>query len=336
MVKTEPLIAVYLITYQRHELLRRSLASVLAQTYVNFVVKIVNDDPSDRTVAQIVAQVGDNRVSIYEPVAKRGGTRNFNLVFEEQDGDFVSLLEDDNWWEPRFLEEMLETLTSHPKDYLVVGNERVWEERNNGDWRDTGRNIWPFDGIRYHRYQVEEICGSAKLCNSSMLVRVAREHELQTCDTIPVDVTEHFRERVLPPSLLLNGRALVNFAVTIKTARATRGDQWGVYQRLLIGSVFFAARNASARKNLAERLWAACPIPTSPRAVTLVAAGLAIPKARALLWAAPLPALGRFGLWIARRPWRILSLRRTLRGHREQLAFLVQAPLTRNLAQDLT
>ena len=65
MSNIQPLIAVYLITYRRNELLRRALASVLSQTHTNIAVKVVNDDPEDEAVARIVTETDDQRVTVF-------------------------------------------------------------------------------------------------------------------------------------------------------------------------------------------------------------------------------------------------------------------------------
>lgn len=332
MTDQSPLIAVFIVTFRRHELLRRAIASVAAQTYANTVVKVVNDDPEDEVVAEIVREFGDSRISLFTPVEKRGPTRNFNLVFEERDADFVSLLEDDNWWEPSFLQEQLRALELHSDAALIVGNERLWQELPDGSWLDTGRTIWSFTDLRVHNLRIEEICGSARICNSSMLIRVDRAVELRIPDTVPVDVSEHFRERTLAPALLLNGLPLVNYAITLQTAR-TQGDTWGAFQCLLIGSVFFAARGDAPRQRLAISLWKDCGSSTSPRAVSLVATGVAFPEARALLRVAPVQALVRFGVWLTRRPLHLPRLFSIGRRFADELAFLITAPLTRHFAE---
>ena len=326
------MIAVYIVTCRRHAMLRRAISSVVNQTHASIVVKVVNDDPADEMVAQIVREFGDNRISLFVPIEKRGPTRNFNLVFEERDADYVSLLEDDNWWEANFLEEQLRALERHSGAPLVIGNERIWQELPDGSWRDTGQTIWPFRDLRMHNLRVEEICGSALICDSSMLIRVGSAAELRIPDIIPVDVSEHFRERLLAPALLLNGRPLVNYASTLQTAR-TKGDTWGAFQCLLIGSVFVGARGNAARERLAGKLWNDCASSTSPRAVSLVATGVAFREARALLRGAPVRAFVRFGMWLARRPSqlpRLLSIRTRFAN---ELLFLINAPLTRHAAE---
>lgn len=331
MTGQAPLIVVYIVTFRRHEMLKRALGCVLAQTHRRLRVKVVNDDPADPVVEEIVAAASDERAQMLRPVAKRGATRNFNLMFQDEEADFVSLLEDDNWWEPTFLEQALTALQSRPDHVIVVGNERLWRETPEG-WLDTGQTIWPISDVHVHRYNLEEICGSAKLCNSAMLVRMPSGRALATPDTIPVDVTEHFRERLLGQDILLHGAPLVHYAQTLRTARAERGEVWGSYQQLLIGSVFMACTSPTGRETMARRLWDDCRSATSPRAVSLVAAGLALAEARTLARLAPPAALARFAVWAARRPARVTAMFNLRRSRARELAFLAEAPLTKEVA----
>jgi glycosyltransferase involved in cell wall biosynthesis len=325
-------VAVYVVTYRRHHMLKRAIQSVLQQTHSNLVLHVVNDDPADQEVDSIVAECADPRAQIFRPVEKRGATCNFNLVFQEQMAAYSALLEDDNWWEPTFLERQLAVLDAYPGAPMVVGNERIWKELPGGVWQDTGKTIWPFRVVSLYRPTLEDLCGGAKLCNSSLLVRTARDVSLLTPENIPVDVTEHFRERLMPSAFPLNGEPLVNFAQTIGTAR-DQGRIWGLYQIALIGSAFVALADATARHRLAKALWRASDSPTSPRASTLVSTGIAISEARALISCAPMLALARSALGFVRHISRvhdILSVRRSLGS---QIDFLVKAPLTQELAK---
>jgi hypothetical protein len=329
-VTNEKLCVVYLVTHRRHSLLKRALASVCNQTHKTVRVYVVNDDPKDDAVAKIVLDFRDERLRLFKPVAKRGVAANFNLVFREAQADYVSLLEDDNWWERNFLERQIEILERYPEAPLVVANERVWRECSDRSWENTGKTIWPFQDVRFHTFSLGEIAGSARICNSSLLVRVDRAEPLLTPEAIPPDVTEHFRDRLLPRTIPLNGAPLVNFGQTLTTARDS-GERWSIYQVLLVGSVF-AALPAAARGPFASRLWHDV-LSGSPRATTLVQTGLAIREARSLLASARRGALVRAAISIARHPGALLRLASERQTLKKDFDFLVSAPLTRQLAQ---
>lgn len=333
MGNSKQTVAVYVVTYRRHDMLKRSIGSVLQQTHKEIVLKVVNDDPADQEVARIVDEFGDPRAQLFTPLEKRGATKNFNLAFNERDAPFSALLEDDNWWEPTFLESQLAVLSRYPEAPIVVGNERIWKELPNDQWEDTGRTIWSFGDVRAHEVTLESLCGGAKLCNSSMLMRTARAAGLETPDFIPVDVTEHYRERLMPKTFPLNGKPLTNYAETIATARG-KGRLWSLHQIALIGSIFIALPTKSGRAALARSLWRQVASPTSPRATTLVATGLAFVEAHALVFSAPSGALARSAISWARHPSRIADILKARKEMAREVDFLANTLLVKELAKN--
>jgi glycosyltransferase involved in cell wall biosynthesis len=122
-------------------MLRRALESVLAQTHRHLAVTVINDDPRDSRVAEIVADLRDPRVALHMPVQNRGATANFNIAFAETTRPYVSLLEDDNWWEPTFVERMLGVLRDHPQSVLAVANAHLEGARGRKLGRHTAHRL---------------------------------------------------------------------------------------------------------------------------------------------------------------------------------------------------
>jgi glycosyltransferase involved in cell wall biosynthesis len=327
-------IAIYLVTYRRPEMLKRAIRSVLAQSHQNWTLRIVNDDPIDGSVGSFIADIDDPRVHLFEPEMKRGATVNFNLLSFESEAEFVCLLEDDNWWEPEFLVEMVSIMERNPWTTVAVGNERLWLELPSGEWQNTEHTIWDFSDEKIHEYNILDLCGSAKLCNSSMLIRTAAVASYRTPDTIPVDVTEHFRERMFPKRIVLNGKPLVNYAITLETARG-KGDRWGLYQVMLISSVFEALSSERLRSELATRLWQGVDSPYSPRATILIEAGIASSAARALFKLAPIPTHLKRHLRNLKRFVQGQKKTESIQNFDAEMHFLTNAPLVRELALEM-
>jgi glycosyltransferase involved in cell wall biosynthesis len=328
---SEALIHVYLITYRRPLLFKRALASVLEQTYRNILVKIINDDPDDKAVFEIVSALNHPRVSIFSPCRNRGPTANFNIAFSDTKAPFVSVLEDDNWWEPQFLEVMHKTLLQYPEARAAVSNELIWKEMSDGSWLNTGTTIRTDSGVHLYEYDLVQIATAAIFCNSATLLRTDAALQFETPGSIPVDVTESFRELLLDRPIVLVGSPLANFAVTIRTARSSRGD---VYTCLSVGSVFVALSDVNERRVLAKRLWDRCCLATSPRAMVLVMTGIYVREARALLKLSPMRAKVRFVVWLIRHPLKFFSMSQMNRIYVKELQFLVQAPLMQRLVKN--
>ena len=101
------LVRIFLPTYARPQLLQRALASLCAQTFIDWVAEVHNDLPDDPAPAKIVDEPNDSRITSVEHAQNLGGTATFNLFSLPSSEPYYSLLEDDNWWEPEFLERML-------------------------------------------------------------------------------------------------------------------------------------------------------------------------------------------------------------------------------------
>ncbi len=238
----------------------------------------MNDDPSDSSVCRIIEVLNDQRIQLFKPVDHRGAAANFNLAFAECHCEFSAILEDDNWWEPEFLAAMLEALRLNPTCAMAVGNETIWREQADGQWLETGATVWPeTKGFSEWSTPFDFACGSAKLCNSSMVFRTIHSSSWQTPDDIPVDVTEHFRERCVPQPVLLVHEPLVNYAETLATNRSVKGTTWSDYQCLLIGSCFYLLTPA-LRHEYARSIWKKVGGNPSPRATLMLLAALAVPE----------------------------------------------------------
>src|SRR4029077_2865517 len=139
---TVPACRVYLCTYRRNHLLPRALESLLRQEFEDWVCELHNDDPSDPYPRALVRQVGDPRITIVDHEVNLGPIGTFNLAFRDVSEPFVSILEDDNWWQPNFLAVMLELMHRYPHVRLAWANMRVWREGEDGSWTDTGKTFW--------------------------------------------------------------------------------------------------------------------------------------------------------------------------------------------------
>lgn len=99
----KPFFTVVIPTYNRSELLREAINSVLAQTFGNFELIVVDDHSIDDT-KNVVASFQDPRIKyILNDRAKGGaGTRNAGIF--RANGDWVAFLDDDDVWLPNKLE----------------------------------------------------------------------------------------------------------------------------------------------------------------------------------------------------------------------------------------
>jgi glycosyltransferase involved in cell wall biosynthesis len=318
-------IKVYVITYRRPHLLQRAIKSIIAQTHTNWIAEVINDDPADERVTSIINEVNDSRFYLSTPDLKRGGTANFNYAFANTAQPFATILEDDNWYEPDFLEVMLQALMDNNQVQLSVANEKIWVEGAGNVWSDTGKTIWPETaGSKLYTYQLKDKCGSAKICNSSMLWRTDYAGQWLTPGDIPIDVTEHFRERVIPHPILLVNKPLVNFAQTLQTSRSTKKSVWGEYQTLLITSIFEVLTPKEANR-LADDLWFEARANLPQYKTSLLHSGLSNTHTFILFKKATFYELFRYCLTWLRHPVNSYNIINAPKKHKKHFDFLINS-----------
>ncbi len=110
-----PLVSVVITTKNRIELLPRSIRSVLEQTWTN-VELIVVDDGSD---VPVELPTTDPRARIIRNNQSQGLSEARNIGFRSAKGEFLCMLDDDDWYLPEKLERQVGYLQAHPDIGMV-------------------------------------------------------------------------------------------------------------------------------------------------------------------------------------------------------------------------
>lgn len=112
-------VSVIVPTFKRIQFLDRCLRSVALQTQPNFEVLVVNDDPKGATeVSQIVAQL-DSRFRLIENPQNLGVALSRNKAIAQSSAPIIAPLDDDDWWEPTYLERHVAAHELHPDSVVV-------------------------------------------------------------------------------------------------------------------------------------------------------------------------------------------------------------------------
>lgn len=122
----KPLISILITTYNRKYLLRRAIDSVLAQTFKNFELIII-DDCSSESPQGIIPN--DKRIKYYRNETNQGAENGDRIhikrfVEELAEGDyFVYLCDDDCWLKDDLLECQLQLFREYPNAAMVAGGQ---------------------------------------------------------------------------------------------------------------------------------------------------------------------------------------------------------------------
>lgn len=116
----KPLITVSLGTYNREKTVGRAIESVLAQTYPNFELVIVDNGSTDRSgeIAEEYA-AKDSRVRVVHLFPNQGFAMRYNVGIAAAKGKFFTYLDDDDYLEPDFLEFMFNLIHECDADVSI-------------------------------------------------------------------------------------------------------------------------------------------------------------------------------------------------------------------------
>ncbi|XGV97091.1 MAG: glycosyltransferase family 2 protein [Leptolyngbya sp. BL-A-14] len=321
---------VYLTTYRRHQTLPRAIDSLLNQTVTDWVCELHNDDPTDPYPKQLVEAIGDPRIQVVDHPENLGATRTFNLIFQTVPEEFVSLLEDDNWWESHFLETMLQAMRSFPTVQVGWANMRHWQEGADGSWSDTGKTTWDVPptaqphlfGWGHPRQMV-----AALHANGAMLVRSQSANRYKTPDHTPFEGAEAIRERTFHFPILFVPQICANFAVTRQSSRSNNTLIWAQLQTLLAGSFL---KHVPLTPSDLLQVWHQARCKTPKSTTTLFFAALACPGCFSILKYASLSDWLFFFAYCLKHPITVWKTSRAIATYPELWQFLDEQTAARS------
>lgn len=112
-------VSILVLSYNREKYIATAIDSVLAQTYTNFELVIIDDGSTDNT-AEVLAKYTDPRIKkiLHTTNAGLHARRAESLTYAT--GKYVAVLDsDDIWTDPTKLEQQVDYLEAHPTCALV-------------------------------------------------------------------------------------------------------------------------------------------------------------------------------------------------------------------------
>jgi glycosyltransferase involved in cell wall biosynthesis len=138
-----PAVSVIMPVFNVEPYVEAALESVLAQTWRDFEVLVVNDGSSDGTVRLVERYTRDPRVRVLHK--SNGGISSArNAALRAASGELIALVDGDDAWDHEFLESQVSILSAHPGIDVVTAN-----ARNLGGDRD-GQPARPWPDTRPH------------------------------------------------------------------------------------------------------------------------------------------------------------------------------------------
>ena len=163
-------------------MLRRALESLRAQTHPNWQAVVLDDSPDGET-GDVVAELREPRLRYQRHARNLGAARNLDLCFRREPffpgSSHACILEDDNYFDPRFLAENL-ALMDQKCVAMVMRNQ--WIFFDNGDGArprgDTCRRGFLEEGLVQPRGFLPHLPFHCGVSNGGLLWRLDCRSEL--------------------------------------------------------------------------------------------------------------------------------------------------------------
>ena len=119
-----PFISVLVTSYNYERYIQKTLDSILAQSYKNYEVIIVDDGSTDNSVSVIneyVAKYKNFYLYQHDGAVNKGLPASFKLGVEKSKGEYVAVLESDDYWAPSNLLAKVKMINKYP-DAIIISN----------------------------------------------------------------------------------------------------------------------------------------------------------------------------------------------------------------------
>jgi len=134
-------ISVIVPTYNLEQYLSGCLDSLLAQTYTNLEIVVVDDGSKDCT-AQVIAQYAAKDARIKPVYKENGGVTSARLCGVAQaTGDWIGFVDGDDYIEPEMYARLLENAKKHDADISHCGYRMVFPSGRTDYYYNSGRVV---------------------------------------------------------------------------------------------------------------------------------------------------------------------------------------------------
>ena len=127
-----PKVSVIIPTYNSEDYIAQALESLFNQTYRNFEIILIDDASTDSTV-QIARSFRDKRLQILKNSQNRGVSYGRNRGIRQAKGNWIALLDSDDWYAPQRLEKLLQVAEQYSAD-MVADNQFFVRDGDNYPW----------------------------------------------------------------------------------------------------------------------------------------------------------------------------------------------------------
>jgi len=119
------MISILLATYNGEKYIKKSIDSIINQTYADWELLIGFNGTTDNS-KEIVSQYNDSRIKVFDYGDDKGKSKTLNKLMKEASGDWMAIQDDDDIWLPKKLERQI----SSSNGFDVIGTQIMYIDKN--------------------------------------------------------------------------------------------------------------------------------------------------------------------------------------------------------------
>jgi glycosyltransferase involved in cell wall biosynthesis len=160
--KEIPLVTIGIPTYQRPELLRRALHSVVQQSYQNHEIIVSDNDSSENNIENIISDFRkiNPRITYIKHKPTLGAINNFFYCLEKADGDFFMwLADDDEITDNNYIQELVNIHIANSNVATAFANWKLMSTPENGKiipMRDYKSKYWFLRTLKFTWFAIDD------------------------------------------------------------------------------------------------------------------------------------------------------------------------------------
>jgi succinoglycan biosynthesis protein ExoO len=150
----DPEVSIIVPAYNTEAYIAKAIDSALTQTLTNIEVIVVDDASGDQTV-EVIQQFTDPRLQLLQNPQNLGVSASRNRAIQKARGQWIAVLDSDDWYVPNRLETLL-NIAKKKKADLVIDNLHLIRNNESFPWStllqesgETITDIWPIDPVFY-------------------------------------------------------------------------------------------------------------------------------------------------------------------------------------------
>lgn len=118
----KPLVSVIMPVYNRENVVRNAINSVLSQSYSNFELIIVDDASTDGTV-NLLKKIKHDKIRVFYHDVNKGSSGARNTGLKKANGQYITYLDSDNLMDEKFIEANIGAFFKLPDAYCIYSGQ---------------------------------------------------------------------------------------------------------------------------------------------------------------------------------------------------------------------